>query len=385
MTNNAIDYSKMYRLPFSKNDNFNGWIEITTKCNIKCPGCYRGCDDPDHNGEHKSLDTIKEELKQLRAIRNCSMISISGGEPSLHPDITAIVSYVKELKMSPVLFTNGKLLTVEFLTKLKKAGLVGVVIRVDSLQNNQTQMTEKECNDIRMKFADVCNEVGLFLTLTTCIDPSNVSQVKDVINFAEENHKKVGQLIMILKRQLIFKKEDIKDDTNFVFVDDFVSLLHRDFPELEFSAYLGSTGHSQKAKWLQGFRYIQHSKTLGYSDKKIVELLQILHHFRTGQYLGILPKRKNFISFISLLFLSFFNKSIRRIFGSLLIRCLKNPLNLFRKKSVQGLTVVVPPHIVDGRRDLCDGCPDAIFHNGQLVPSCALEEIKELGRTFELK
>ncbi len=32
------EITTLYRLPFTKNDNPNGWVEITTDCNLKCPG-----------------------------------------------------------------------------------------------------------------------------------------------------------------------------------------------------------------------------------------------------------------------------------------------------------------------------------------------------------
>ena len=33
--------SQFYRLPWSKNDNPIGWLEVTDTCNIYCKGCYR--------------------------------------------------------------------------------------------------------------------------------------------------------------------------------------------------------------------------------------------------------------------------------------------------------------------------------------------------------
>ena len=42
MIENSLDTNQMYRLPWSKEDNPSGWIEVTTFCQLKCPGCYRG-------------------------------------------------------------------------------------------------------------------------------------------------------------------------------------------------------------------------------------------------------------------------------------------------------------------------------------------------------
>jgi hypothetical protein len=33
----------------------------------------------------------------------------------------------------------------------------------------------------------------------------------------------------------------------------------------------------------------------------------------------------------------------------------------------------------DGRQDMCDSCPDITVHEGRLVWSCRLEELKDYG------
>ena len=55
----ALDHRKYYRMPWTVTDNAMSWLEVTTKCNITCRGCYR---DPRKDG-HKSLDQIRQELE----------------------------------------------------------------------------------------------------------------------------------------------------------------------------------------------------------------------------------------------------------------------------------------------------------------------------------
>lgn len=96
--------TNFYRFPWSKNDNPIGWLEITDSCNILCKGCYR-----QKMTGHKSLDEIKEEIILFKNWRNCDNISISGGEPLLHPDIEEIVEFVGKHRMKPILLTNAGL------------------------------------------------------------------------------------------------------------------------------------------------------------------------------------------------------------------------------------------------------------------------------------
>jgi pyruvate-formate lyase-activating enzyme len=384
--NGLLDYSQLYRLPFSKNDNFNGWIEITTACNRRCPGCYRGCDRPEHHGEARDVREIEREILTLKDIRNCSMISISGGEPLLHPDIVRIVAFVKAHRMSPVLFTNGVLLDAAMLEMLRHAGLTGAAVRIDSLQDTGVAKTEGELNAVRARYAGMCGEAGVFLILTTCVDRSNLAQIKDVIDWAQVHSDQVGQLIFILKRHLMLDPDaGPPHDATLVFMDDLLAALSRETPDLKFAAYLGSEAENRRAKWLQAFRFILAGKNLGYADQGFVEILQVTHHAKTGTYVGIREKRKNFVSLPQVFGLAVVNRSLRRVFGAFCGEAARRPKKLFARAAVQSITVVAPPHFVAGKRDLCAACPDAILYEGRLVPSCGLEEIRRFGKLRELE
>jgi len=69
------------------------WISITGLCNNNCMFCLDK-DRPDKN--HKDLDKIKAEIKEAKEEGNSKLI-ISGGDPSIHPEIVDIVSYGKNL------------------------------------------------------------------------------------------------------------------------------------------------------------------------------------------------------------------------------------------------------------------------------------------------
>jgi len=379
-----LDYRSLYRLPFSKNDNFNGWIEITTQCNLRCPGCYRGCDLEGHQGVHKSFREIQTELDAIERLRNPSMISISGGEALTHPDLEAIVRDVRARRMHPVLFTNGLLLSPARLLSLRDAGLTGMVVRVDSLQGEHGASSEAHIHSVRERMARLASDAGVFLTLTACLDKTNIGQVHDIASWSLDNADAVGQCIWILKRSIVLNPQQVPTDSDMVFLDDLLGVIEDKIPDLQFAAYLGSEAEAQQAKWLQGMRLVVGGVSLGWVDARFVELLQSLSHWFSGRYLGIQDKRKQRMSLPVTLFLALVNKGFRRLVMAWLRAGLRRPVLFFRRATVQAFTVVVPPHFVQGRRDLCDGCPDAILYQGRLVPSCSLEEIIRYGHPFEL-
>ena len=86
-----------------------------------------------------------------------------------------------------------------------------------------------------------------------------------------------------------------------------------------------------------------------------------------------------------LVFLALINRSMRRVFRHWLADVVFRPSGLFERPSLQVINSVFPPTFIDGRRDFCDGCPDAILYKGRLVPSCVLEEIKKFGSPYVME
>ena len=378
-----LDVNELYRLPWSKNDNPNGWLEITTFCNMKCPGCYRGCNRSDNKQEHFPLERLKKEILMLKKIRNCQTITISGGEPLIHPQILEIVRFIKKEGMNPVIFTNGSLITKDLLIKLKSAGLTGMEIRVDSLRENAPD--EVELNNLRQKYADLVYSVGgLILSFICVINKKNISQIPKVVEWFQKNNNKAEFLILIMLRQVIFNKKEKINAADWVYIPEICSEIWKKFPDLRYSAYLGSQEEDLTIKWLYSFWISLNNKVLGYPDKKSAELATVSYHLKNRRYYYFVDKKDSFISFSKAIFASLLNKSMRKIFKNYLIECLKNPVNLFKKPHLQAIVLVQPPGLVNGKRDLCDSCPDATLYNGKLCPSCALEEIKKYGKLYEI-
>jgi MoaA/NifB/PqqE/SkfB family radical SAM enzyme len=90
-------------------------IEITRKCNMKCPHCLRG------NAENKNID-IESVRNLFRTIDYISTLTITGGEPSLQPKlISKIVDVAREENVeidSFYMVTNAKKVTPLFITAI---------------------------------------------------------------------------------------------------------------------------------------------------------------------------------------------------------------------------------------------------------------------------
>ena len=92
---------------FSKNST-NLFFHILTKCNLKCRHCY--INPVQHGKNTLPLPTIKTWLEAFSNNSRSKNLILLGGEPTLHPDLAAIVKYARSLEYASVTIdTNGYL------------------------------------------------------------------------------------------------------------------------------------------------------------------------------------------------------------------------------------------------------------------------------------
>jgi len=374
--NDVLDNTKMYRLPYSKNDNPNGWIEVTTHCNMKCPGCYKGIDREGLKVVHEPLDKIKSDILELKRIRNCGIITITGGEALMHPQIEEIVSFTKSLKLRSFIHTNGILINEATAIKLKKAGLTGFIVRVDTL-NRPAFEKETQLHPLRSNIAALIKKVGeLQLGFTAVVTQKNIAQIPTIVEWFQENNDKTDYLVLILKREFRFEQNEVLDTKDEATIHELTSVLKTAFPDIAFSSYLGSRDKNIDFKWVQAAWLASRGKVLGYADPRMVELSTVMAHFKNGNYSYVYNEGRNYVSFFQIMMGAFMLKPMRRI----LWRLIKNPYNLFKKTNHQVINIVNPPGTSPESMGFCDACPDAVLYEGILQPSCILESIIQLNK-----
>ena len=90
------------------------WISITGLCNNNCLFCLDG-ERPDKY--HKKKEEIKKEIHAARE-QGCTKLILSGGDPTIHPNIIEFVKYASELGFSKIqVITNGRMFASKRFTK----------------------------------------------------------------------------------------------------------------------------------------------------------------------------------------------------------------------------------------------------------------------------
>jgi MoaA/NifB/PqqE/SkfB family radical SAM enzyme len=98
------------------------------RCNLDC--AY--CNEYDKTSSPVPLEEMLRRIDKLGDL-GTSIITLSGGEPTLHPDLDAIIRRIRERGAIATLITNGLLLTPDRIRQLNRAGLDYLQISIDNV------------------------------------------------------------------------------------------------------------------------------------------------------------------------------------------------------------------------------------------------------------
>src|ERR1700724_535869 len=88
------------------------------RCNLAC--AY--CNEYDDFSKPVAPDVVISRINKLADL-GTSIITLSGGEPLLHPDLDEIISAMRHRGVMACMITNGYLLVPERVQRLNRAGL----------------------------------------------------------------------------------------------------------------------------------------------------------------------------------------------------------------------------------------------------------------------
>ena len=195
----------LYKLPWSQQDNPNGWIEPTTYCQLKCPGCYRGLDTWEVIFQHIPLDEMKQQVDDFIAKRNVQTISIAWGEPLMYPQIFDLVEYISSKKIFTKIYTNGISLTEKTLQRMKEVWLTEFVVHIDMFQDRQGWIgkTETELNILRQSFVDMFRKYPwINLGFIMPIGTNNLIYLDDIMKFYRTNIDIINLIVFTVFRDV---------------------------------------------------------------------------------------------------------------------------------------------------------------------------------------
>jgi MoaA/NifB/PqqE/SkfB family radical SAM enzyme len=101
----------------------------TRRCNLSCTYC----NEYDRVSDPVPLDEMRRRIDRLVEL-GTGIITLSGGEPLLHPGVAELIRHIRRRGSIATLITNGYLLTPALIDELDAAGLDSLQISIDNVK-----------------------------------------------------------------------------------------------------------------------------------------------------------------------------------------------------------------------------------------------------------
>ena len=184
------------------NHSCNMLIEITQRCNLTCPTCYADSSPERHETmELARFRALVDELLE-KGKGDADLIQLSGGEPTIHPDLMDMIGYALTRGIKRVYInTNGiRLAHRAFAEELASFGdRVSVYLQFDGLKRRTLRLLRgrEELVDTKLRALSLCEELGLpavpVMTLTRGVNDDELGAFLDTAL----RHPRAVQKVMI--------------------------------------------------------------------------------------------------------------------------------------------------------------------------------------------
>src|SRR5262245_17564146 len=117
------------------------------RCNLSCTYC----NDYDDRSAPVPTAEVLHRVDRLVEL-GTGIITLSGGEPLLHPDLDEIVGHIRRRGAIATLITNGYLLTLDRILRLNRAGLDHLQISIDNVLPDDVSLKSLKVLDQKLRW-----------------------------------------------------------------------------------------------------------------------------------------------------------------------------------------------------------------------------------------
>src|SRR5579885_889379 len=166
----------LLRGAFSTDHPIMAHIVPIRRCNLSC--AY--CNEYDDFSKPVPLATMLHRIELLGKLKT-GVITISGGEPLLHPDLDEIIRGIRRTGALAGLITNGYPLTPDRVRRLNAAGLDYLQISIDNVQPDD--VSKKSLKVLDRKLAWLAEYADFDVTINSVLG-SEIRQPEDALAIA---------------------------------------------------------------------------------------------------------------------------------------------------------------------------------------------------------
>src|SRR5437667_4729358 len=116
------------------------------RCNLAC----KYCNEYDDFSKPVPTDLMFQRVDKLGAL-GTSVVTISGGEPLLHPELDVIIGRIRKNGIVAGMITNGYLLMPDRIERLNRAGLEWLQISIDNVNPDEVSKKSLKVLDKKLE------------------------------------------------------------------------------------------------------------------------------------------------------------------------------------------------------------------------------------------
>jgi MoaA/NifB/PqqE/SkfB family radical SAM enzyme len=165
------------RLRFSP---FLAQLVIIRRCNLSCGYCS----EFDKTSKPIPTSVLEKRLRKLKSLGTFG-ISLTGGEPTLHPDLPHLIRKCRELRFFRTgMISNGLLLRPDLIEALNESGLQEMQISIDGVQGNDT--TQKVLGNLKQRLQWLHKYARFRVVVSGVLGACPPQEAEEVVSFAKQ-------------------------------------------------------------------------------------------------------------------------------------------------------------------------------------------------------
>jgi radical SAM protein with 4Fe4S-binding SPASM domain len=198
------------------------FLKVTFACNCACPHC--SVDSTSHfDPEELTTEEWKAFIDEASRL-NIFTITFTGGEPTLRPDVEALIQHCVKRGITATVDTNGSLLTPEYIERLECAGLSSLQLNLDGntpgIHNAFRGL--KGLFEQNVEAISILSESSIRLQVASAVNTHNIDHIPDIMELLAE----LGVQRYCLVR-IVLSGRALKNPHLFPTTDQYLELLPR--------------------------------------------------------------------------------------------------------------------------------------------------------------
>jgi len=149
-------------------------LVVTRRCNLSCGYCH----EYDSHSAPVDADLLERRIDHAAALGTL-VLTLTGGEPLLHPRLDSLIARAAERGMVCTLISNGYLLTRDWVERLNAARLSMLQMSVDNVEANE--LSQKSWSYVHKRLELLRAHARFGVTINAVLGSSTVEQTREVV------------------------------------------------------------------------------------------------------------------------------------------------------------------------------------------------------------